>query len=116
VVGANIRAHRLAQRLSQTELARHLGVSYQQLQKYEQGVNRVGAARLARVAAVLGVPVTSLLAGLDPGRRDQPSPLALVAHRHPLRLVQALAAIGDRRVRLALIEVAEGIARKTRAS
>ena len=116
VVGANIRIHRLAQRLSQSALARELGISFQQLQKYENGTNRVGAARLVRIAVALGVPVTSLVAGLDQGKRDAPSPLALVAHRHPLRLVQALAAIGDRKVRLALIEVAEGIARKTRAS
>jgi transcriptional regulator with XRE-family HTH domain len=115
VVGANIRVHRLAQRMSQSALARELGISFQQLQKYESGTNRVGAARLARIALALGVRVTALLEGIEQSKRRAASPLALIAHRHPLRLVQALAAIGDRRVRLALIAVAEGIARRKRA-
>jgi hypothetical protein len=62
------------------------------------------------------VRVTALLKGIEQSKRRAASPLALLAHRHPLRLVQALAAIGDRRVRLALIAVAEGIARRKRAS
>src|SRR6202162_196521 len=56
-VGRRIRAQRLVCRMSQTELANNLGVTFQQVQKYEKGVNRVGAGRLSRIAEVLGVPV-----------------------------------------------------------
>ena len=49
-VGQLIRAQRLVCRMSQTELANALGVTFQQVQKYEKGVNRVGAGRLARIA------------------------------------------------------------------
>src|SRR5215510_9331927 len=61
LVGHNIRIQRHARRMSQTALAERLGVTFQQVQKYEGGVNRVGAGRLTRIAAVLGVPVTALL-------------------------------------------------------
>ena len=46
VIGRNIRIHRLAKKLSQTELGDELGVSFQQVQKYENGTNRVGSGRL----------------------------------------------------------------------
>lgn len=117
VVGRNIRAHRLARHMSQSALARQLGLSFQQLQKYESGANRVGAARLVRIATALGVPVMTLLAGVAPGKgRDVASPVALIAHRHPLRLVEAFALIGDKRLRLALVALTESIARATRTS
>jgi transcriptional regulator with XRE-family HTH domain len=112
VVGQNIRVHRLARRMSQTELADGIGVTFQQVQKYENGANRVGAARLVRIAEMLHVPVDRLLEGVDTAKvRDALSPVALIAQRQPLRLVQAYAAIGDRRLRRSLLDLAEGIAR-----
>src|SRR5216683_3991071 len=54
-VGRRIRAQRLVCRMSQTELADRLGVTFQQVQKYEKGVNRVGAGRLEQIAEALGV-------------------------------------------------------------
>jgi transcriptional regulator with XRE-family HTH domain len=62
-VGRLIRAQRLVCRMSQTELAKKLGVTFQQVQKYEKGVNRVGAGRLARIAEVLGVPISFFFEG-----------------------------------------------------
>src|SRR5216110_3888267 len=62
-VGQLIRAQRLVCRMSQTELANALGVTFQQVQKYEKGVNRVGAGRLARIADVLNVPVAFFFTG-----------------------------------------------------
>src|SRR5947207_4337633 len=59
-IGVKLRALRLDRGLSQGELAGEIGVTFQQLQKYEKGVNRVSAGRLARVAAALKVPVTAL--------------------------------------------------------
>src|SRR5215469_7047675 len=58
-VGQRIRIERLSRRMSQTELADRIGVSFQQVQKYEKGLNRVGAGRLTRIADVLGIPVRS---------------------------------------------------------
>lgn len=56
-VGARIRSQRRANGLSQTTVARALGITFQQVQKYENGTNRVGASRLQNLANVLGVPV-----------------------------------------------------------
>ena len=58
VIGRNIRIHRLARKMSQTELGNQLGVSFQQVQKYERGTNKVGASRLYDLAIALGVPVS----------------------------------------------------------
>ena len=58
-IGQKLRALRLDRGLSQSALASMAGVSFQQLQKYESGANRISAGRLARVAAALHVPVTA---------------------------------------------------------
>jgi transcriptional regulator with XRE-family HTH domain len=112
VVGDNIRAHRLARKMSQTALGRAIGVTFQQVQKYEKGVNRVGAGRLVRVAHALGVSVTRLLDGVSGGgRTEAASPVALIASARPLRLVQAYSAIEDDAVRRSLIGLMEALAR-----
>src|SRR5260370_31061794 len=64
-VGRRIRAQRLLCHMSQTELGNRVGITFQQIQKYEKGVNRVGAGRLARIADVLSVPVSFFFSG-DP--------------------------------------------------
>ena len=56
-VGARIRARRLMLGMSQTSLADRLGITFQQVQKYEKGTNRVGSSRLMAISEVLGVPV-----------------------------------------------------------
>ena len=104
LVGHNIRVQRLARKMSQTRLAGQIGVSFQQLQKYELGTNRVGASRLVRIAAALNVPVMALLDGIATNRKaDAPLPRRLLASAHSLRLVQAFATIEDRGVRRALL-------------
>ena len=57
VIGRNVRIHRLARKMSQTELGEQLGVSFQQVQKYENGTNRIGASRLQQFSHILQVPV-----------------------------------------------------------
>jgi len=57
-LGKRIRLRRVEKRISQSELGDQLGVSFQQVQKYEKGVNRVGAARLDQIAKALEVPIT----------------------------------------------------------
>jgi transcriptional regulator with XRE-family HTH domain len=99
--------------MSQSALADRIGITFQQVQKYEKGVNRVGAGRLVRVAAALDVPVMTLLDGI-PGvgrRTEAPAVLALIAHAQPLRLVHAFAAIDDKVIRRSLMMLTEGIAR-----
>ena len=64
-VGHRIRIERLARGLSQTALANQLGVTFQQVQKYEKGVNRVGAGRLTKIAEVLGLPVGMFFTGKE---------------------------------------------------
>jgi len=84
------------------------------VQKYETGVNRVGAGRLGEVAAALDLPVTTLLDGIPSAvrKRETPAVLAFIAHAQPLRIVKALAATDDKDVRRALMNLAEGIARR----
>src|SRR3989440_10421272 len=65
-VGRRVRARRLECRLSQTELADKLGVTFQQVQKYEKGVNRIGAGRLQRICEALEVNASFLLDGAGP--------------------------------------------------
>ena len=64
-VGRLVRARRLAIGMPQTELAEALGLTFQQIQKYERGANRISAANLFEIARKLDVPMTSLFEGLD---------------------------------------------------
>lgn len=65
-VGARIRGRRLGLRISQTKLGHAIGVTFQQVQKYESGTNRVGASNLFRIAKALGVEVSFFFDGLPP--------------------------------------------------
>ena len=94
-VGQRIRVLRNNAGISQTQLAEELGVTFQQVQKYEKGVNRVGAGRLTKIAGVLNVPVIKLL-GLDEesiatsrGHENSASPLQLLTTPGALRLLRA---------------------------
>jgi transcriptional regulator with XRE-family HTH domain len=62
-VGSRVRLRRLMLHLNQTDLASRLGVSYQQLQKYELGANRMGASRLQQISCILQVPVAFFFEG-----------------------------------------------------
>lgn len=64
-VGARIRSRRLYIGMNQETLARALGLTFQQVQKYEGGANRVSASGLSRIAGVLGVPIAYFFSGLD---------------------------------------------------
>lgn len=57
-IGALIRMRRIEKKISQAELGEQLGVSFQQIQKYEKGVNRVGGVRLLQIATALDCPIT----------------------------------------------------------
>ena len=68
-IGRQLRARRRELGLSLRELAKSLGISGQQVQKYEEGFNRVSASTLYVLAALLGVPLTFFFAGLRPPSR-----------------------------------------------
>src|ERR1043165_6658210 len=87
MVGAKIRVFRIHKKISQTDLDEQLGVTFQQVQKYEKGTNRVGASRLARIAAVLDISVGDLFEA--PGRTDDDSPFHLLAEPGALRVLKA---------------------------
>jgi transcriptional regulator with XRE-family HTH domain len=111
VVGESIRAARLAKGLSQSDLAERLGITFQQVQKYEKGVNRVGAGRLFQIASIFGMPISSFFdeaAEAGPAKNSR-----RVSRDDPLsiRLVEAFSKLPDTRSRLALLTVAESMNR-----
>jgi transcriptional regulator with XRE-family HTH domain len=110
-VGRRIRAQRLVRGLSQTDLGRSLGITFQQVQKYEKGANRVGAGRLTRIAEVLGVHVAFFFGDHGGGKGDDASEaLGFLETAGAVRLVKAYAQIDDTDVRRALVDLAESIA------
>jgi len=113
-IGRLIRAQRLVCRMSQTELANKVGVTFQQVQKYEKGVNRVGAGRLCRIAEALSVPVTFFFEGARgqnalPG--DVNEALSFLKTAGAIRLLRAYDKM-DSDVRghlLAIVEIVAGV-------
>ena len=59
-VGLRVRTLRLSRRMSQNDIGQRLGITFQQIQKYENGANRIGAGRLQRIAEIFEVPVAAL--------------------------------------------------------
>ncbi len=112
IVGRNIRIQRLARDMSQTDLAREIGITFQQVQKYEKGANRVGSGRLMRIAEIFGLPITTLFEGAAPSTRRKPQASAthLIAAKGPMRLVKAFARIDDRGVRQSIVRLVENFA------
>jgi transcriptional regulator with XRE-family HTH domain len=114
-VGHRIRIERLSRGLSQTALANQLGVTFQQVQKYEKGVNRVGAGRLTKIAEVLGVPVGTFFSGKetldsDPTKEaGNASPLQLLTVSGAFRLLRAYAEIEDANLRRSIVDLVEQI-------
>src|SRR5215469_11789276 len=115
-VGRRIRAQRLSKGLSQTDLGRKLGVSFQQVQKYEKGFNRVGAGRLQAIAEILEVPITFFYAAETTDTassatlEEGDSPFGCLSTSGAIQLVRAYARIEDSSARRALVEVAEQMA------
>jgi transcriptional regulator with XRE-family HTH domain len=112
LVGARIRVFRVHRKISQTDLADQIGVTFQQVQKYEKGTNRIGASRLSRIAGVLGISVGELFE--SPGEKSGDSALLfrMLAEPGALRVLKAYTRTSDPRVRHAIAELIEGIADK----
>lgn len=73
-VGNRIRERRVGLRISQTKLGESIGVTFQQIQKYENGANRIGASNLFKIAKGLGVEVGFFFEGIDEALKDTPPP------------------------------------------
>ena len=112
MVGAKIRIFRIHRGVSQIDLAEQIGVTFQQVQKYERGVNRVGASRLSRIATVLGISIGELFESPGDKLADSTSPFRLLAEPGALRVLKAYTRTSDPRVRHAIAELIEGIADK----
>ena len=104
-VGARIRLRRFALGISQKKLGQALGVTFQQVQKYEKGENRVGAARLPVLAAALETSVGHFFEGFDDaGRSDRHTPMdEFLSLREGPALALAFVAIKNPRLRAALL-------------
>jgi transcriptional regulator with XRE-family HTH domain len=112
VIGRNVRIHRLAKKMSQTELGDQLGVSFQQVQKYENGTNRVGSGRLYQIASILGVHVSTFFKGGEGAERAGDSGLLdLLTEPQSVRLIRAFSKITDTTVRRSLVQLAEKFAK-----
>jgi transcriptional regulator with XRE-family HTH domain len=112
IVGRNIRIYRLQKGLTQTELADQLELTFQQVQKYEKGTNRIGSGRLLKIATFLGVPVTALFKGSDEmADADKQSIFDQLAKPHANRLLQAFARIDDDGLRRSVVQLVEEIAK-----
>jgi transcriptional regulator with XRE-family HTH domain len=109
-VGRNVRIWRMARGLTQAQLAKRLRITFQQVQKYETGGNRVPTGRLVRIADILGVPISALFEGTAAGAGGSQELLALVADRRSYRLAIAFAAIDNNRARESLVNMVEKIA------
>jgi transcriptional regulator with XRE-family HTH domain len=105
-IGARMRTRRRQLGLSQTNLADRLGVSFQQVQKYERGSNRVAASTLVTAAEALGVSV-GWLVGEEGGRGDDEALFQALAQPGALEMVRAFNAIPDARARSALLALAQ---------
>jgi transcriptional regulator with XRE-family HTH domain len=111
-MGRRIRQRRREIGISQTELAGKLGLSFQQMQKYEKGINRVGASRLQQIAEMLGVDVPFFYDG--DGKQPDVDSLLVVNSVFSLRLLRAYTAIKDKTVQRRLVILVEMIATSQR--
>jgi transcriptional regulator with XRE-family HTH domain len=112
-VGARIRILRKRRKMSQQELGKALGVSFQQVQKHENGKNRVSASGLHLVAATLKVPITDLLDGASATSSTSRATKSVAFDPQALRLAEAFVKISDKELRSSLVDVAEAMARKS---
>ena len=87
-VGARIRLTRKMRGWSQQALAEAIGVSFQQVQKYESGANRVSASMLVRIAAALGVPVADLFGPVETASRVSDDLAAMLGEPGALKLLR----------------------------
>jgi len=114
-LGKRIRLRRVEINISQVELADKLGVSFQQVQKYERGINRVGASRLRQIATALDIPVTFFFDDDGQGKRAsdgkrEVESLLFLDSSFSLRLLRAYASVKSQVVQRQFVSLIESIA------
>jgi transcriptional regulator with XRE-family HTH domain len=114
-VGARVRLRRTMLGMSQEKLGEALGLTFQQVQKYERGANRVGASRLWEMSRVLEVPVSYFFEALDGASSEAPEGGELdpnpMTKRETLELVRAYYKISDPAVRRRIFDLTKALAR-----
>jgi transcriptional regulator with XRE-family HTH domain len=118
-VGARVRMRRMMLNMSQEKLGDALGLTFQQVQKYEKGTNRIGASRLQQIAHILQVPVSFFfegaphLPGQIGGMNEAPSPPYVsdfLATSDGLSLTKAFMRIKNSKLRRRIVDLVEQIA------
>jgi transcriptional regulator with XRE-family HTH domain len=120
-VGSRVRMRRMMLGMSQEKLGNNLGLTFQQVQKYEKGTNRIGASRLQQISQILQVPVSFFFEGApasaNPARTDgmseAPSPAYVsdfLATSDGLALTKAFMRISDSKLRRRIVDLVEQIA------
>jgi transcriptional regulator with XRE-family HTH domain len=120
-VGSRVRMRRMMLGMSQEKLGDALGLTFQQVQKYEKGTNRIGASRLQQISHILQVPVSFFfdgapavqLAGRMEGMGEAPSPAYVsdfLATSDGLALTKAFMRITDSKLRRRIVDLVEQIA------
>jgi transcriptional regulator with XRE-family HTH domain len=122
-VGSRVRLRRMMLAISQEKLANALGLSFQQVQKYEKGANRIGASRLEQISRFLQVPIAFFFEGASDTSAAVPSEedtrfLALMndfaSSPEGLRLVQSFTQIEEADVRSRIVDLVHAISCKNR--
>jgi len=118
-VGSRVRMRRMMLNMSQEKLGEALGLTFQQVQKYEKGTNRIGASRLQQISSILQVPVSFFFEGAPsvgepiPGMSDAPSPSYIsdfLATSDGLALTKSFMRIKDQKLRRRIVDLVEQIA------
>jgi transcriptional regulator with XRE-family HTH domain len=110
-VGSRIRMRRLMLGMSQEKLAEGLGLTFQQVQKYEKGRNRIGASRLQHISHILQVPVPFFFDGSPHGETPSPAYVSdFLTTADGLALVKAFMRIKEPMLRRRLVELVDEIA------
>ena len=112
-VGARIRERRIMAGLSQHQLAKLIGITYQQAHKYERGLNRISAGRLFAIAQALDVPIEWFFEGLSEQGEARPVP---PRQRMCLEVVRNFALIEDPQHQEALSQMARALAAQSQAA
>ncbi len=128
-VGSRVRLRRMLLGMSQEKLGERLGLTFQQVQKYEKGINRIGASRLFDLAQVLGVPVqffyeeAPMAADASPlqaagfaDNRGESYIVEFLNSREGLELNRAFVRIQDAKVRRSIVELVRSLAAEESAS
>ena len=119
-IGLRLRTRRLMLDMTQSDLAKVIGLTFQQLQKYEKGTNRVSATTLQKLAATMKVPITYFFKGGScenvAGKDVELEFTSFLATPDGLALVAAFKSIESKSLRRAVVTLVEGMGRRDRLS